>query len=87
MMEDKTIRRMMYRVLRKTGIPKEEIEPDASFNDDLNFDKLDWNLFLFYMEDFFNISVPDKEIPNLKRVKDSFELVANMERVGCMTLV
>jgi len=85
-MDDKTIRRIMYRVLRKTGIPKEEIELEASFQDDLNFDKVDWNLFLFYMEDFFNISVPDVEIPNLKRVKDSVKLVANMERVESLTL-
>jgi len=86
-MDEKTIRRVMYRVLRKTGISKEKIELDASFQDDLNFDKVDWNLFLFYMEDFFNISIPDKEIPNLKRVKDSVELVVNMERVGSLTLV
>jgi len=85
-MDEKTIRRVMYRVLRKTGISKEKIELDASFQDDLNFDKVDWNLFLFYMEDFFNIVIPDKEIPNLKRVKDSVELVANMERVGSLTL-
>jgi len=85
-MEEKTIRRVMYRVLRKTGIPKEEIGMDASFQDDLNFDKVDWNLFLFYMEDFFNISVPDKEIPNLKRVKDSVRLIANLERTENLTL-
>jgi len=86
-MDEKTIRRVMYRVLRKTGIPKEKIELDASFQDDLNFDKVDWDLFLFYMEDFFNIAIPDKEILNLKRVKDSVELVANMDRVGSLTLV
>ena len=77
-MENKTMRRTLYRVLRKTGVPRNEIELDASFNDDLNFDQVDWALFLFYLENTFNIAVEDEEISQLYQVRDSLELVKNI---------
>ena len=77
-MENKTMRRTLYRVLRKTGVPRNEIELDASFNEDLNFDQLDWTLFIFYLENTFNISVNDEEISRLCQVRDSLELVKSI---------
>ncbi|WP_159521358.1 acyl carrier protein [Sunxiuqinia indica] len=77
-MENKTIRRTLYRVLRKTGVPRKEIELDAAFNDDLNFDQVDWALFLFYLEDFFKIDVKDEEISRMHVVKDTLSLVEHM---------
>lgn len=77
-MENKTIRRTLYKVLRKTGVPRKEIELDASFSDDLRFDQVDWALFLFYLEDSFNISINDDDISRLSQVKDSIELVKNI---------
>ncbi len=77
-MENKTMRRTLYRVLRKTGVPRKEIELDASFNDDLNFDQLDWTLFIYYFENTFKISVNDDEVYRLNQVKDSFNLIRNI---------
>ncbi|WP_321289506.1 acyl carrier protein [uncultured Sunxiuqinia sp.] len=77
-MENKTIRRTLYRVLRKTGVPRKEIELDAAFNDDLNFDQVDWALFLFYLEDFFKIDVKDEEISRMHVVKDTLSFVEHM---------
>jgi len=72
------MRRTLYRVLRKTGVPRNNIQMDASFNEDLGFDKLDWTLFLFYLEESFNISVHDQQISRLNRVKDSLSLVESL---------
>lgn len=77
-MENKTMHRTLYRVLRKTGVPRKKIELDASFNDDLNFDQLDWTLFIYYLENTFKISVNDDEVYRLSRIKDSFELIRNI---------
>ncbi len=70
-MEEKKIRRNLYRVLRKTGVQKSDIQPDASFKSDLNFDSVDWKIFTFYLEGIFDISVRDEELSNLGNVNDT----------------
>ena len=74
-MENRTMRRTLYKVLRKTGVKKDLIRPEASFKDDLQFDQLDWNLFVYYLEDLFKIRLEDKEISNLFRVNDTLDLL------------
>ncbi len=70
-MEEKKIRRNLYRVLRKTGVQKDDIQPEASFNADLNFDSVDWKIFTFYLEGIFDISVRDDELLNLGSVNET----------------
>ena len=70
-LEEKSIRRRLYRVLRKTGVNKDSIQPDASFIDDLNFDKIDWTIFIYFMEGIFNISVKDEELSKFGSVNDA----------------
>lgn len=74
-MENKTIQRTLYRVLRKTGVRREQINLDASFNDDLKFDQVDWALFVYYLEGLFKIQLDDQEIKNLTQVNDTLEIV------------
>ena len=70
-MEEKKIRRNLYRVLRKTGVQKNDIQPEASFNSDLNFDSVDWKIFTFYLEGIFDISVRDEELSNFGNENDT----------------
>lgn len=77
-MENKTARRTLYKVLRKTGVSRDAIELDASFQEDLNFDQLDWEVFLFYMEETLNASIKDEQARKLQHVKDSLELLENI---------
>lgn len=70
-MEEKKVRRNLYRVLRKTGVGKKDIQPGAFYNSDLNFDSVDWIIFTFYLEGIFNISVHDEELYKLKSVDDT----------------
>jgi acyl carrier protein len=79
-MENKTIQRTLYKVLRKTGVSRERIKLDASFNDDLNFDQLDWALFVFYLEGLFKIQLDDQEIGKLAYVNDTLEIVNKRTR-------
>jgi len=69
--EEKSIRRNLYRVLRKTGVTKENICLSASFIDDLNFDNIDWTIFTFYLERTFNIAVEDDELSKFGSVDDT----------------
>ncbi len=74
-MENKTARRTLYKVLRKTGVSRDAIELDAKFQDDLKFDNLDWSIFLFFLEETFNIQIADDEASKLYQVKDSLKLL------------
>ncbi|MBL7971712.1 MAG: acyl carrier protein [Prolixibacteraceae bacterium] len=74
-MENRTIQRTLYRVLRKTGVRRDRIKLDASFKEDLNFDQVDWALFVFYLEGFFKIHLEDQEITKLSLVNDTLEIV------------
>ncbi len=74
-MENKTIQRTLYKVLRKTGVHRDQIKLDASFNDDLNFDQVDWTLFVYYLEGFFKIQLDDQEIRELTHINDTLDIV------------
>ena len=76
-METKTMKRTLYKVLRKTGVHRDQIRLDASFNEDLNFDKLDWTLFVYYLEGLFKINLEDQEILKLSYVNDTLEIVSS----------
>jgi acyl carrier protein len=75
LLEEKSIRRNLYRVLRKTGVTKENICLSASFIEDLNFDKIDWTIFTYYLERIFDISVKDEELDNFDRVNDTLHFL------------
>ena len=76
-MEEKKVRRNLYRVLRKTGISKTDIQPEATYNRDLNFDTVDWKIFTFYLEGIFNISVHDEVLFQLRNVDDTVNFLKN----------
>jgi acyl carrier protein len=83
MMENKTVQRTLYKVLRKTGVRRERISLDASFKDDLNFDQVDWTLFVYYLEGLFKIQIDDQEIRKLSLVNDTLEIVNSRTSVKC----
>ena len=71
--ENKTIRRNLYRVLRKTGVQKKDINVNASFEDDLKFDTVDWKIFTYYLEGIFDISIKDAELVRFTNVNDTLQ--------------
>jgi acyl carrier protein len=83
-MENNTMKRTLYKVLRKTGVPREQIKLDASFNEDLNFDQVDWALFVYYLEGSFKIHLEDREISELSQVNDTLKIVSKRECAECL---
>jgi acyl carrier protein len=80
-MENRTIQRTLYKVLRKTGVRRDRIKLEASFQDDLNFDQVDWTLFVYYLEGFFKIQLEDQEIRKMSFVNDTIEMVSRRTAV------
>ena len=70
-MKSDKIRRVLYRVFRKTGVPKELIDDDATLNEDLFLDENDMTCFLYYLETNFNLNIKNNEIRELVSVKDT----------------
>ncbi len=74
-MEEKRIRRNLYRVLRKTGVEKKNISLRTSYSDDLQFDQVDWSIFAYYLEGIFNISIRDEELNKLGTVQNTIRFL------------
>ncbi len=72
-MNAKAIRRNLYKVLRKTGVPKNRISEEANFRDELFVDDLDMNCFLFYLETKFDLDINNEEVGHLTSVKSTID--------------
>jgi len=83
-MENKKNQRTLYKVLRKTGVHREQIKLEASFKDDLNFDQVDWTLFVYYLEGFFKINLEDQEIRKLSLVNDTLDILNKKTSIECI---
>jgi acyl carrier protein len=57
-------------VNEETGLPKESVELDKSFTDDLDIDSLSMTSIVVQAEDKFGIKIPDDDIKNLQTVRD-----------------
>ena len=72
-MEENKIRRNLFRVLRKTGVQKQKIQPSSSFDEDLRFDPVDWSIFTYYLEGVFKISIKDDDLLKLENVNNTIQ--------------
>lgn len=52
------------------SVPKEKVTLDADLQDDLGADSLDAIQLIMSIENAFDITIPDSEIDNLKKVSD-----------------
>lgn len=75
-MGNKQIRRDLYKVLRKTGVPRELIRENADLQEELFLDELDKTCFLFYLESKFDVSIPNEELPSLKSVGSTIDYLS-----------
>jgi acyl carrier protein len=76
-MEEKKIRRNLYRVLRKTGVQKQDIQLEASFREDLQFDTVDWTIFTYYLEGVLDIAIKDEDLVKLNNVNNTIHYLGH----------
>ncbi len=74
-MESAKIRRNLYRIFRKTGVPKDLIDENAKLNEDLFIDENDMTCFLYYLETNFNLRIKNDEVSKLVSVKDTIDFL------------
>ena len=76
-MDSREISKNLYKVLRKTGIPREIIVEDASFENDMLMDKNDMTCFLYYLETKFNLNIENEALPQFISVRSTMNYLKN----------
>jgi acyl carrier protein len=61
------------------GIPKEDVQLDKSFTDDLDIDSLSMVEVVVAAEERYDVKIPDDDVKDLKTVSDA---VSYIQRAG-----
>jgi len=67
------IKLKLYKILRNVGLERNHINMFTIFNEDLRLDQFDEACYLYYLENSFNISIPDKDVPQLKTIDNTID--------------
>ena len=70
--------RVRWVISEELRMPKEDINEDSLFVEDLNFDSLDHIEVVIGIEKEFDLEISDEEIDDVKSVKDLLSLLENI---------
>jgi acyl carrier protein len=65
------------RILKYMGIPNEEIRPDASFVKDFEFNNFQFNCLIYYITNYFDITVGECDYPQLITIGSTINFIRN----------
>ena len=63
----------LYKILRNIGLDRTHINLFTIFNEELKFDQFDKICYINYIENSFNITIPDKDIPRLITIDNTID--------------
>ncbi len=58
---------------KQLGVPREKVNPETSFINDLGADSLDTVELVMELEDSFELSIPDEEAEKIQTVGDAIK--------------
>lgn len=67
-------------IVEQLGVDEEQVNPEASFIDDLGADSLDTVELVMAFEDKFEIEIPDEDAENMRTVGDAINYLK--EKLG-----
>jgi acyl carrier protein len=62
-------------IVEQLGVDAGQVNPEASFIDDLGADSLDTVELVMAFEEEFNIEIPDEDAEKIKKVGDAIEYI------------
>jgi acyl carrier protein len=71
------IKLKLYKILRNVGLERNHINLFTIFNEDLRLDQFDEACYLYYLENSFNISIPDQDVPRLRTIDNTIDYLYN----------
>ena len=62
-------------IVEQLGVKEEDLNPEASFIDDLGADSLDTVELVMALEEEFDTEIPDEDAEKIKTVKDVYDYI------------
>ena len=62
-------------IVEQLGVHEAQVDPTASFVDDLGADSLDIVELVMKFEEDFELDIPDEDAENIKTVKDAIDYI------------
>ena len=62
-------------IVEQLGVDENQVDPSASFVDDLGADSLDTVELVMAFEEEFSIEIPDEDAEKITRVKEAIEYI------------
>ena len=62
-------------IVEQLGVDESQVEPSASFVDDLGADSLDIVELVMAFEEAFDLDIPDEDAEKIKTVKDATDYI------------
>jgi acyl carrier protein len=67
-------------IVEQLGVDENQVEPNASFVDDLGADSLDIVELVMAFEEAFGLDIPDEDAEKIKTVKDAVDYIESKKK-------
>jgi len=67
--------------MKYMGIPNEEVRPDASFVKDFEFNEFQFNCLVYYIVNYFDISVSESDYLQLTTIDSTKNFIRNKKGI------
>ena len=69
-------------IVEQLGVDADEVQPEASFVEDLGADSLDTVELIMAFEEEFGVEISDDEAEKIRKVKDAVEYIDKRQRAS-----
>jgi acyl carrier protein len=76
MSKDEIFEKVKFIVADQLSVEADEVQPEASFQNDLNADSLDVVEMVMALEEAFEVEIPDEAAEEIKTVQDAVDYIA-----------
>lgn len=66
-------------IVEQLGVSPDEVNPEASFVDDLGADSLDLTELIMAMEEEFDIEIADDDAQKIQKVQDAIDYIESKQ--------
>jgi acyl carrier protein len=70
-----TYERLKKIIVEQLGVDEEEVQPQASFVEDLNADSLDLVELIMSLEEEFTMEISDEDAEKIQKVQDAVDFI------------
>ena len=75
--EEKVVPKVKQIIVEQLGVDESQVDPTASFVDDLGADSLDLVELVMAFEEAFDLDIPDEDAEKISTVKDAIDYITN----------